>query len=50
VAAPLSVHPSAPPAYPDPAAMLARLQAVRAGLYGCCTRRADALIDLAERC
>jgi hypothetical protein len=48
VAAPLSVHPSAPPAYPNPPASLARLQAFRAGLYACCTRRADALADLAD--
>jgi hypothetical protein len=48
VAAPLSVLPSAPPAYPNPPAALARLQAFRAGLYACCTRRADALVDLAD--
>jgi DDE superfamily endonuclease len=48
VAAPLSVLPSAPPAYPDPPAMLARLQAFRAGLHSCCTRRADALVDLTD--
>jgi hypothetical protein len=48
VAAPLSVHPSAPPAYPDPSVALARLQAFRAGLHACCTRRADALVDLAD--
>jgi hypothetical protein len=28
--------------------MLARLQAFRAGLHGCCTRRADALVDLTD--
>jgi hypothetical protein len=48
VAAPLSVHPSALPAYPDPAVALARLQGFRAELYACCTRRADALVDLAD--
>jgi DDE superfamily endonuclease len=47
VAATLSVLPSAPGAYPDPPA-LARLQAFRAGLHACCTRRADALVDLAD--
>jgi hypothetical protein len=34
--------------YPHPSAALARLQAFRAGLYACCTRRADALVDLAD--
>jgi hypothetical protein len=48
VAAPLSVLPSALPAYPDPPAALARLHAFRAGLHACCTRRADALVDLAD--
>jgi hypothetical protein len=48
VAAPLSVLPSALPAYPDPAVALARLRGFRAGLYACCTRRADALVDLAD--
>jgi hypothetical protein len=48
VAAPLSVLPSGLPAYPDHPAALARLQAFRAGLHGCCTRRADALVDLAD--
>jgi hypothetical protein len=48
VAAPLSVHPSALPAYPDPAVALARLQGFRAELYACCTRRADALVDLTD--
>jgi hypothetical protein len=48
VAAPWSVHPSAPPAYPDPPVALARLQAFRAELHACCTRRADALVDLAD--
>jgi hypothetical protein len=48
VAAPWSVHPSALPAHPDPAVALARLQAFRAGLHACCTRRADALFDLAD--
>jgi hypothetical protein len=42
------VLPSALPAYPNPAAALARLQAFRAGLHACCTRRADALLDLAD--
>jgi hypothetical protein len=48
VAAPLSVRPSGLPAYPDHAAALARLQSFRAGLYGCCSRRGDALFDLAD--
>jgi hypothetical protein len=48
VAAPLSVLPSALPAYPDPPGALARLQAFRAGLHACCLRRADALVDLAD--
>jgi DDE superfamily endonuclease len=48
VAAPLSVHPSAPPAYPDHPVALARLQAFRTALYDCCSRRADALVDLAD--
>jgi hypothetical protein len=48
VAAPLSVLPSALPAYPKTPATLARLQAFRAGLHACCTRRADALVDLAD--
>jgi hypothetical protein len=48
VAAVASVHPSALPAYPDPAAALARLRGFRAGLHACCTRRADALVDLAD--
>jgi Transposase DDE domain len=48
VAAPLSVLPSALPAYPDPPAALARLQAFRAGLHACCTRRGDALVDLTD--
>jgi DDE superfamily endonuclease len=48
VAAPLSVHPSRLPAYPDPAVALARLRAFRAGLHACCTRRADALVELAD--
>jgi len=48
VAAPLSVLPSALPAYPDPAAALARLRGFRAGLHACCTRRADALVELAD--
>jgi hypothetical protein len=46
VAAPLSVLPSALPAYPDPAAALARLRGFRAELHACCTRRADALVEL----
>jgi len=48
VAAPLSVLPSVLPAYPDPPAALARLQAFRAGLHTCYTRRANALFDLAD--
>jgi hypothetical protein len=48
VAAVGSVHPSALPAHPDAWAALARLQAFRAGLHGCCTRRGDALVDLAD--
>jgi DDE superfamily endonuclease len=48
VAAPLSVLPSALPAYPDPPAALEGLQAFRAGLYACCLSRADALVDLAD--
>jgi hypothetical protein len=48
VAAPLRVLPSALPAYPKAPATLARLQAFRAGLHACCTRRADALVDLAD--
>ena len=48
MAAPLSVLPSALPAYPDPPAALARLQAFRASLHACCPRRADALMDLGD--
>jgi DDE superfamily endonuclease len=48
VAAPLSVRPSALGAYPGPASALARLHAFRAGLHACLTRRADALLDLAD--
>jgi hypothetical protein len=48
VAAPLSVLPSALPAYPKAPATLARLHAFRAGLHACCTRRADALVELAD--
>jgi hypothetical protein len=48
VAAVGSVHPSALGAYPEQPAALARLQAFRAGLHACCTRRADALVDLAD--
>jgi DDE superfamily endonuclease len=48
VAAVGSVHPSALPAYPQQPVALARLQGFRAGLYGCCTRRADALVDLTD--
>jgi hypothetical protein len=48
VAAPWSVHPSGLPAYPDPPVALARLQAFRAELHACCSRRADALVDLAD--
>ena len=43
-----SVHPSRLPAHPDASAALTRLQGFRAGLHGCCTRRADALVDLAD--
>ena len=43
-----SVHPSALPADPDPPVVLARLQAFRAGLHACCTRRGDALVDVAD--
>jgi hypothetical protein len=42
------VLPSALPASPEQPVALARLQAFRAGLYACCTRRADALVDLAD--
>jgi hypothetical protein len=45
VAAPLSVHVSGLPAHP---VALSRLQGFRGGLYGCFTRRADALFDLAD--
>jgi hypothetical protein len=48
VAAPLSVLPSGRGAYPDRASALARLQAFRVALHGCCTHRADALVDLAD--
>jgi hypothetical protein len=48
VAAPLSVLPSALPAYPKAPATLARLQAFRGGFHACCTRRGDALVDLAD--
>jgi hypothetical protein len=48
VAAPLSVLPSALPAYPDAASALARLQAFRAALHACCNTRADALLDVAD--
>ena len=48
MAAPWSVLPSGLPAYPDPPVALARLQAFRAALHACCTRRADALLDLAD--
>jgi DDE superfamily endonuclease len=47
VAAVGSVHPSVLPAHPDASAP-ARLRAFRAELYACCTRRADALFDLAD--
>ncbi len=46
MAAPVSVLPSALPAYPDHA--LPRLQAFRAGLHACLTRRADALFELGD--
>jgi hypothetical protein len=42
------VLPSAPDAHPDHAAALARLQAFRAALHTCCTRRAGGLLDLAD--
>jgi hypothetical protein len=48
VAAVGSVHPSGLPAHPDASAALARLRAFRAELYACCTRRAAALVDLAD--
>jgi hypothetical protein len=48
VAAIGSVHPSALPAYPEQPVALARLQGFRAGLHACCTRRGDALVDLAD--
>jgi hypothetical protein len=48
VAAVGSVHPSALPAYPQQPAALARLRGFRAGLHGCCTHRADALVDLTD--
>ena len=48
MAAPPSVLPSGLPAYPDHPAALARLQGFRAGLHACCTRRGDALVDLAD--
>jgi hypothetical protein len=48
VAAVGRVHPSALPAYPQQPAALARLQAFRAGLHSCCSRRADALVDLTD--
>jgi hypothetical protein len=48
VAAVGSVHPSGLPAHPDASAALARLQGFRGELYACCTRRADALVDLAD--
>jgi DDE superfamily endonuclease len=48
VAAVGSVHPSGLPAHPDGSAALARLRGFRSELYGCCTRRADALVDLAD--
>jgi hypothetical protein len=48
VAAPLSVLPSALPAYSNPPSALARLLAFRAALHACCLSRADALLDLAD--
>jgi hypothetical protein len=48
VAAPLSVLPSGPGAYPDHPAALACLHAFRTGLHACCTRRADALVELTD--
>jgi len=48
VAAVGSVHPSGLLAHCDASAALARLRAFRAELYGCCPRRADALVDLAD--
>ena len=43
-----SVHPSGLPAHPDASASPVRLRAFRAELYACCTRRADALLDLTD--
>jgi len=48
VAAVASVHPSGPAAYPAGATALAALRAFRTELHACCTRRADALSDLAD--
>ena len=48
MAAPLSVLPSGRGAYPDHPAALACLHAFRAELHACCTRRADALVELAD--
>jgi hypothetical protein len=48
VAAVGSVHPSGLPAHPDASASPVRLRAFRAELYACCTRRADALLDLTD--
>jgi len=48
MAAPPSVHPSGLPAHPGPVATLEPLRAFRAELHALCTRRADALVDLAD--
>jgi hypothetical protein len=48
VAAVGSVHPSGLPAHPDASVASARLRGFRAGLYACCMRRGDALLDLAD--
>jgi len=48
VAAVASVHPSGSAAHCDHAVALAALLAFRAELHACCTRRADALLDLAD--
>jgi hypothetical protein len=48
VAAVASVHPSGSAAHGDHGVALAALRAFRAELHACCTRRADALVDLAD--
>src|SRR6266511_4722583 len=42
------MHPSGSAAHGDHAVALAALRAFRAELHACCTRRADALLDLAD--